>query len=170
MGKELVDATHHELLQQHQVGERGDVLEPLSHELGEPAQGLREPEEPVGDIEGVLRLLPGRRDVVRPRSARQRAGDQLGLGDVDDALAARLGAGDADETADLTGSALAGRSGQLVRVVTRRSEESAGRPHFWVALHVLAWFVQAGLYHHLPSFSGFTALLHYPIMLLRIGP
>ena len=47
LGKELVDATQHHLLQQDQVGQRREILEPLTLELGKPAERLAEAEEAV---------------------------------------------------------------------------------------------------------------------------
>ena len=117
----------------------------LALELREPGERLGEPEEPVGDVELVLRLLARRREVERPRRVRQRAAGlhQLGKADVDDALAAGLGAGDAEQAVDLAAGTLACGPGELVaeqgvdRVDKTRqfcyAARSAGLPHFWVA-------------------------------------
>ena len=88
----------------------------LALELREPRQRLGQAEEPVGDIELVLGLLPGAGDVQRPggRDARLSRLDELGDGDVDDALAAGLGAGDAEQAVDLTAGTLACGPGELV--------------------------------------------------------
>jgi len=68
------------------------------------------------DIELVLGLLPGAGDVQRPRGrdARLAGLDELGDGDVDDALAAGLGAGDAEQAVDLAAGTLARGPGELV--------------------------------------------------------
>ena len=142
----------------------------LPLELGEPRERLTQPEEPVGDIELVLGLLPGGGDVQRPggRDARLAGLDELGDGDVDDALAAGLGAGNAEQAVDLAAGTLARGPGDLVRVVTRRN--SGGLGHFCLALHVLAWFMQAGLYHHLPSFPGLPPTPQYLSGPFGVGP
>ena len=116
LGKESVDATQHHLLQQDQVGQRGDVLEALALELREPRERLGQAEEPVGHVEPVLGLGPGTGDVERPGRADARlAGlDEFRQGDVDDTLAAGLGAGDAEQAVDLTAGALACGPGKLV--------------------------------------------------------
>ena len=114
LGKDL--PTEHHLLQQHQVGERGDVLEPLALELGEPAEGFREPEEAVRHVELVLSLFSRPRDVQRPggRDARLTRLDKLRDGDVDDTLAAGLGTGDAEQAVNLPAGTLACGPGELV--------------------------------------------------------
>jgi len=85
--------------------------------------------------------------------------DEFRQGDVDDALAAGLGAGDAEQAVDGLGETLACRAGELVPealFVTRR--RSGGSGHFCLTLHVLARFVQAGLYHHLASAIRYAIL------------
>ena len=88
----------------------------LPLELGQPRERLGQAEEPVGHVEPVLGLLPSTRDVERPGRADARlAGlDEFRQGDVNDALAAGLGAADAEQAVDLLGQALTGRAGELV--------------------------------------------------------
>ena len=88
----------------------------LPLELREPRKRLAEPEEPIGDVELVLRLLPALRQVQRPggRDACLAGLDEFRDGDVDDSLAAGLGAADAEQAVDLTGSALASGPGEFV--------------------------------------------------------
>ncbi len=69
---ELVLLAHHDLLQQHEVGERGDVLEALAHELREPGQGLGQAEEAVLSCYSPLRTEWRGRSFLPP-SARLRA-------------------------------------------------------------------------------------------------
>ena len=68
-------------------------------------------------VEPVLRLRPGLGDVERPgRADAGLAGlDEFGQGDVDDSLAAGLGAGDAEQAVDLAAGTLACGPGELVR-------------------------------------------------------
>ena len=67
-------------------------------------------------IQFVFGLLPGAGDVQRPggRDARLAGLDEFGDADVDDTLAAGLGAGDAEQAVDLAASALACGPGELV--------------------------------------------------------
>jgi hypothetical protein len=67
-------------------------------------------------IQLVLGLLARAGDVQRPggRDARLARLDELGDGDVDDGLAAGLGAGDAEQAVDLTAGTLARRPRELV--------------------------------------------------------
>jgi hypothetical protein len=69
------------------------------------------------DVQLVLGLLPGTGDVQRPggRDARLTRLDELRDGDVDDTLAAGLGAADAEQAVDLTAGTLARGPRELVR-------------------------------------------------------
>ena len=88
----------------------------LPLELREPRKRLAEPEEPIGDVELVLRLLPALRQVQRPGGVGQGTAGlhKLRDADVDDTLTAGLGAADAEQAVDLTGSALASGPGEFV--------------------------------------------------------
>ena len=100
----------------------------LSLELRKPRKGLGQSEETVGDVELVLGLLARAGDVQRPRGrdARLAGLDELGDGDVDDALAAGLGAGDAEQAVDLAAGALACGPGELVRCCYSPPQGAAG--------------------------------------------
>ena len=78
---------------------------------------MRGPYLKLRDIQFVLSLLSGLREVERPAGApgvAQGAADQFGDGDVDDALTAGLGAADAEQAVDLTAGTLACGPGELV--------------------------------------------------------
>jgi hypothetical protein len=77
--------------------------------------------------------------------------DELGDRDVQDALTTGLRTGDADGEPLDTASTLARGPRELVAValLLLSAVIGAGVGHFCRPLHVLAWFVQAGLYHHL---------------------
>ena len=100
------------------------------------------------DVQLVLGLAAGLGQVQRPRAPGATGDGAAGLhelrhGDVDDALTAGLGAGDADQAVDLAAGTLACGPGELVaeqgvdRVDKTRqfcyAARSAGLPHFWVA-------------------------------------
>lgn len=114
----------------------------LALELREPRQRLRQAEEPVGDIQLVLGLAPGGRDVQRPggRDARLAGLDEFGNGNVDDTLTAGLGATNSQQAINLPGCTLtcgarefvAEQSIDWIIIVT-----AIGRlGHFCLALHI----------------------------------
>jgi hypothetical protein len=114
LGKE--DLTQHHGLKQDEVGQSGQVFEPLPRKLGQPGQLLSKAEKAVRHVQGDKLLRCRRRQVERPAPEGAASCDEFRDRDVADGLVTGLRAGDADCEPLDQGRALAGWPSEFVPI------------------------------------------------------